>query len=190
MLQLTYVIKNINIENLKVNPLVNSKLIILGMIYFNPSHGYLLKKNVKYYFGNPYFKLNNNVLYSTLNQLEKNGYIIGKQIHGEKLTKKVYHITETGKKHLISLVSTPTEPEIDDFGFKVQAAFFDLIPKETRVEVIKPLYESKLKMYNDAMEKMEKHASNMPAISLTVLEYGIKDLKNALEFYEKLMDIS
>ena len=39
------------------------------------------------------------------------------------------------------------------------------------------------------MEKMEKHADNMPAISLTVLEYGIKDLKNALEFYEKLMDM-
>ena len=169
--------------------MVNSELIILGMIYFNPSHGYLLKKNVKYYFGNPYFKLNNNVLYSTLTQLEKNGYIEGNEIHSEKITKKVYHITETGKKHLISLVSTPIKPETDDFGFKVQVAFFDIIPKKVRIKGLKPLYESKHEMYKDAMEKMEKHASNMPAISLTVLEYGIKDLENALEFYEKLMEI-
>ena len=30
---------------------------------------------------------------------------------------------------------------------------------------------------------------DMPPISLTVLEYGIKDLENSLEFYQKLMNI-
>lgn len=104
--------------------MVNSDLIILGMIYFQPSHGYLLKKNVKYYFGNPYFKLNNNVLYSTLIKLEKNGYVVGKVIP-EKINKKVYHITEEGIKHLVELVSTPSTPESDEFGFKVQSVFFD-----------------------------------------------------------------
>jgi hypothetical protein len=44
-------------------------------------------------------------------------------------------------------------------------------------------------MHKDAMEKMVKHASDMPVISLTVLEYGIKDLENALEFYEKIMEM-
>lgn len=169
--------------------MVNSELIILGMIYFNPSHGYALKKNVKYYFGNPHFKLNNNVLYSTLRKLEKNGFITGKEMHNEKMNKKIYHITDKGKKHLIDLVATPAKPEIDDFDFKVQAVFFNIIPRETRIKVVKPLYDAKLEMYQETLKKKEENGPNMPPIALTVLEYGIKDLENSLEFYEKLMDI-
>lgn len=169
--------------------MVNSELIILGMIYFNPSHGYSLKKNVKNYFGNPYFKLNNNILYSTLRKLEKNGFITGKEIQTEKMNKKVYYITENGKKHLIEMVAAPAEPDINDFDFKVKAVFFDLISKESRIKVIKPLYNSKLKMYQEALKKKEEYGTNILPIALTVLEYGIKDLENSIEFYEKLMNI-
>lgn len=167
--------------------MANTDLMILGMIYLQPSHGYLLKKNLKEYFGNPYFKLNNNVLYSTLAKLEKNGFVEGKEILGEKMNKKVYHITENGKKQLFEMVATPLTPEIDDFGFKVQAVFFDLIPKESRIKVVKPVYEAKLEMYHEALKKKEIYGANMQPISFTVLEYGIKELKNSLEFYEKLM---
>lgn len=169
--------------------MVNSELIILGMIYFNPSHGYSLKKNVKNYFGNPYFKLNNNILYSTLRKLEKNGFITGKEIQTEKMNKKVYYITENGKKHLIEMVAAPAEPDINDFDFKVKAVFFDLISKESRIKVIKPLYNSKLKMHQEALKKKEEYGTNILPIALTVLEYGIKDLENSIEFYEKLMNI-
>ena len=167
--------------------MVNTELIILGMIYFQPSHGYLLKKNVKYYFGNPYFKLNNNILYSTLIKLEKNGFVIGKVIP-DKINKKVYNITEEGIKHLVELVSTPSTPESDEFGFKVQSVFFDLIPKESRIKVVKPLYESKLKMLQEALKKKKINGSDMLPISFTVLEYGIKELESTIEFYEKLMN--
>jgi len=169
--------------------MVNTELIILGMISFQPSHGYLLKKNVSDYFGNPYFKLNNNVLYSTLTKLEKNGFIIGKEMPSEKINKKVYHITEEGKKHLLDMVSEPAKPEIDDFSFKVQAVFLDMIPKESRIKVVKPLHDAKLKLYHDALEKKKKHGSNMLPVSFTVLEYGIKELENLLEFYETLMNM-
>ena len=96
----------LKISYVKINSsekMTNSELIILGMIYFNPSHGYALKKNVKTYFGNPHYKLNNNILYSTLQKLEKQGYIIGKETFTEKINKKVYQITETGKKYLLEL---------------------------------------------------------------------------------------
>lgn len=169
--------------------MVNVELIILGMIYSQPSHGYLLKKNIKDYFGNPYFKLNNNVLYSTLAKLEKNGYIQGKEIAGEKLKKKVYHITEDGEKYFLQLVATPVEPDLDKFEFHVKAVFFDLIPKESRLEVIKPWYEASLQMYQDALEKKKSYSSKMLPISLIVLEYGIKDMENTLEFYRNLMNM-
>ncbi len=169
--------------------MVNSELIILGMIYFNPSHGYALKKNVKNTFGNPNFKLNNNILYSTLKKLEENDYITGKEISSEKINKKIYYITEIGKKHLLELVSEPVKPDIDKFDFNVKAAFFDLIPKDARIKVVKPLYDHQFKIYQDALKKKETFRPNMTPISLIVLEYGIKELEISLEFYEKLMEI-
>jgi DNA-binding PadR family transcriptional regulator len=168
--------------------MANTDLIILGTIYFIPSHGYQLKKYIKESFGNPYFKLNNNVLYPTLARMEKEDLIEGKEMPGEKMNKKVYHITEKGKKRLFELVATPVKPDIDDFDFKVQAVFFDLIPKESRLKVIKPLYETKLQLYQESLKKKEIYGPNIPPISLIILEYGIKETENSLEFYKKLMD--
>ena len=183
MIFITYVKKY-----LEVISMVNSELIILGLIYLNPSHGYALKKNVKNAFGNPNFKLNNNILYSTLQKLEKNGFITGKEIQSEKINKKVYYITENGKKHLLELVATPVKPDIDRFDFNVQAVFFDLIPQETRKKVVKPLYNAQLNMYQESLKKKEKFGTKMTPISLIVLEYGIKELEISLEFYKKLME--
>jgi len=169
--------------------MVNTDLVILGMIYMMPSHGYQLKKNIKESFGNPYFKLNNNVLYPTLAKMEQNSLIEGKEIPGEKMNKKVYHITEKGKKELLEMVATPAEPDIDNFDFKVQAVFFDLIPKEKRLKVIKPLYDAKLQLYQESLKKKEAYGHLIQPISLIVLEYGIKEIENSLEFYKKLMEI-
>lgn len=168
--------------------MVNSELIILGMIHIQPTHGYLLKKNVQNYFGNPNFKLNNNVLYSTLKKLEKNGLIMGKETTNQKINKKIYHITENGEKHLIKLVAAKATPDIEDFDFKVKAVFFDLISKDTRIKTIKPLYEAKLNILNEALNKKKELGSIMSPVSYTVLEYGIKELQTSIEFYEKLMD--
>jgi len=169
--------------------MANTDLIILGMIFLMPSHGYQLKKNIKESFGNPYFKLNNNVLYPTLARFEQEGFIEGKTVAGGNTSKKVYHITEKGKEKLLEIVAEPVEPDIDDFDFSVRAVFFDLIPKEKRVKVIKPIYESKLEMYKDSLKKKEMHGANILPISFAVLEYGIKRLENELEFYKKLMDM-
>lgn len=169
--------------------MANTDLIILGMISFMPSHGYQLKKNIKETFGNPYFKMNNNVLYPKLSKMEKNGFIEGKEIKGERTNKKVYHITEKGQEHLIELVSTPVKHDIDDFEFKVQAVFFDIIPKETRLQVIEPVYNAKKQELQDAQEKKEKFGQIMSPITFAVLEYGIKELENSIEFYNKLMEL-
>ena len=169
--------------------MANTDLIILGMISLIPSHGYQLKKNIKETFGNPYFKINNNKLYPTLARMEKDGYIEGREVPGERINKKIYNITKKGHEHLLKLVSTPVKASIDDFEFKVHAVFFDQITRDSRLQVIKPLYESKLQEKQEALDKKEKFGSVMSPITLTVLDYGIKEIENSLEFYEKLMEI-
>ena len=108
---------------------------------------------------------------------------------GEKTIKKVYHMKEKGKEKLLEMVAEPVEPDIDGFDFSVHAVFFDLIPKESRVKIIKPIYESKLQMYKESLKKKEMYGANMLPISFAVLEYGIKGIESELEFYKKLMEM-
>lgn len=169
--------------------MANIEIMILGMLLNQPSHGYLIKKNVSTYFGNPYFKLNNSALYRKLTELEEKGCVVGEDVTDGKINKKVYHITDEGKQYLINLLSAPVEPDIDNFSFKVQVSFMDLISQESRVKVLKPLYDAKLQLYNESIRKKEELAKIMPPVSLTVLEYGIKELEISLEFLDKLMKI-
>ena len=159
------------------------------MIFLLPSHGYQLKKTIRETV-NPYFKINNNVLYPALAKMEKNGLIEGKEMPGKGINKKVYHITPKGRKHLLEIVAQPIKPDIDNFEFMVKAVFFDYISKEKRLGVIKPLYESKKQELQDTMEKKQKYGENLSPIALAVLEQGICEIKNSIEFLEKLMELN
>lgn len=159
------------------------------MIFIIPSHGYQLKRTIRETV-NPYFKINNNVLYPTLAKMEKNGLIEGKEMPGKGINRKVYHITQKGRKHLLEIVSQPAKPDINDFEFMVKALFFDHISKEKRLGVIKPLYESKKQELQDTLDKKQKYGENLSPIALTVLEQGISVIKNSIEFLEKLMELN
>lgn len=172
-----------------MDKMVNKDLIILGMIFLMPSHGYQLKKNIRDTFGNPYFKINNNVLYPALAKMEKNGLIEGKEEPGKGINKKVYNITKKGQEHLLGLVAQPAKPGIDNFDFMVQAVFFDYISKEKRQEAIRPLYESKKQELVLTLEKKDKYGHILSPISLMVLEFGINEIKSSISFFERLMEL-
>jgi DNA-binding PadR family transcriptional regulator len=169
--------------------MVNKDLIILGMIFLIPSHGYQLKKNIRDTFGNPYFKINNNVLYPALAKMEKNGLIEGKEETEKGINKKVYNITKKGQEHLLDLVAQPARPSIDNFDFMVQAVFFDYISKEKRLQAIRPIYESKKQELLLTLEKKDKYADILSPISLMILDFGINEIKSSISFFEKLMEL-
>ena len=86
-------------------------LVILGILMGAPLHGYMIKQAIEGSYGDRYFKLSNSALYPTLARLEKEGYIEGKRELQETVPdRKVYHITEAGRKKLVELVATPIEP--------------------------------------------------------------------------------
>lgn len=193
-------------------------LVILGILMGAPLHGYMIKQAIEGSYGDRYFKMSNSALYPALARLEKEGCIEGKRELQEAVPdKKVYHITESGKKKLVELAATPIEPSstpgVTDFNFKVHAVHFGFLTKEQRSKVIVPLYEaSKIELkealdkrvkffhdmqnYNDLIEKNEafkekfgSYMMNMTQIPLLVLDQGIEELKSKIQFYEKLLDL-
>jgi DNA-binding PadR family transcriptional regulator len=193
-------------------------LVILGILVGAPLHGYMIKQAIEKSYGDLYFKLSNSALYPTLARLGQEGYIEGKRELQESVPdKKVYHITEAGKKRLVELVATPVEPSSSpgttDFSFKVHAVHFGHISKDERRRVTLPLYEDAKAALKDALKKREKFDSDMknyadllekdPGVKAQygsyirqmtvfpkfVLEAGIEELESKIRFYERIMEM-
>jgi DNA-binding PadR family transcriptional regulator len=193
-------------------------LVILGLLMGAPLHGYMIKQAIEGNYGDRYFKVSNSALYPALARLEKEGYIEGKRELQEAVPdKKVYHITEAGKKKIVDLVATPIEPSstpgATDFNFKVHAVHFGFITKEQRRAVIQPFYENskvelqealdkRVKLHQDLdkymdmldkdkdfKEKFGNYLIGMTRIPMLVLDQGIEELESKMHFYEKLMEM-
>ncbi len=114
-------------------------LVILGILMGAPLHGYMIKQAIESSYGDRYFKLSNSALYPTLARLEKEGFIEGKRELQEAVPdRKVYHITESGKKKLVELVASPIEPSTSpgttDFYFKLHAVHFGFLNKRRKAQ--------------------------------------------------------
>ena len=193
-------------------------LVILGILMGAPLHGYMIKQAIEGNYGDRYFKLSNSALYPALSKLEQDGYIEGKREMQEAVPdRKVYRITDAGRKHMIELVATPIEPSSSpggtDFSFKVHAVHFGFITREQRRAVTIPFYEDakaelkealekrvkydqEMKSYKDLMKNNDKfreqygqYAGFLSDIPLFVLEQGIEELKSKIRFYEKLIEL-
>ncbi len=193
-------------------------LVILGILMGAPLHGYMIKRAIEGSYGDRYFKLSNSALYPTLARLEKEGYIEGKREPQETVPdRKVYHITEAGKKRTVELAASPIEPStspgMTDFYYKVHAVHFGLLTKEERLRVTMPLYEDLKQEHQEALAKREKFYSDVNyyskladsnpqfkeqygnyigrifKFSKLVLEVGIEEMERKIKFYEQIMEL-
>ncbi len=193
-------------------------LVILGILIGAPLHGYMIKQAIEGSYGDRYFKLSNSAMYPTLAKLEKEGLIEGKRETQETVPdRKVYHITESGKKKLVELIARPIEPSTSpgttDFYFKVHAVHFGFVTKEDRLKVTMPLYDDAKLELKDALAKREKFHQDMknyekvsesnPEFSKQfgqylesmmlypkfVLDEGIRELEDKIRFYERIMEM-
>lgn len=193
-------------------------LVILGILMGAPLHGYMIKQAIEGSYGDRYFKLSNSALYPTLAKLEKEGYVEGRRELQEAVPdRKVYHITDAGRKKFVELAATPIEPSTSpgttDFNFKVHAVHFGFLTKEDRRRVTMPLYEDAKLELKSALEKRERfdrdmktygdmlesnpqfkdqfgnYMSQMTLFPKFVLEEGITELERKIRFYERIMEL-
>jgi PadR family transcriptional regulator, regulatory protein AphA len=108
---------------------------ILGLLSWKPSSGYELKKVFE---DSPYlyWSGNNNQIYKSLLQLQKDGLIDHKTVHQDGApSKKIYSITERGKAELKNwVIAAEANPEFKK-PFLIQMAWADMLNKEELSEL-------------------------------------------------------
>jgi DNA-binding PadR family transcriptional regulator len=111
------------------------EIFILSVLRGGPVHGYELKRRVQ----RPSLTaLSNNSLYPILRRFEQAGAVT-KTVESQdrKPDRKVYAITDAGRRLLTDLISTlPAELAANDEEFLVRLSFFDEIPAEKRRAIL------------------------------------------------------
>ena len=137
---------------------MNLEYTVLGFLSWKSFSGYDLKKIIT---GSEihYWSGNNNQIYRTLLKLDQDGYVTKDILHQEKNpSKKIYTITNSGRKRLEQLAGTSPElPQIRN-TFLIQLQWAGVLEKEELLKLIcsyeeeviagKQMFEEKLKRGN------------------------------------------
>ena len=118
---------------------------ILGLLSWKPSSGYDLKKIFE---DSPYlyWSGNNNQIYKSLLQLQKDGFITYETVHQDGApSKKIYSLTKQGMASLKDwITSVPAVPEFKK-PFLIQMAWADMLDKDELTALLTG-YEKEIEM--------------------------------------------
>ena len=96
----------------------------LALLAERPAHGYELKQALEHRFGGALPALNAGQIYTTLARLERDGLVSGTDVEGDTRQKRVYELTDAGRRALEEWVEKPASgPRLrDEFFLKLVLA--------------------------------------------------------------------
>jgi DNA-binding PadR family transcriptional regulator len=83
------------------------KELFLALLAGDRAHGYELKQSLEQGFGDLLPAVNAGQIYTTLARLERDGLVVGEAVAGDGRGKRVYTLTESGRRLLDAWVDSP-----------------------------------------------------------------------------------
>lgn len=120
------------------------ELAILGLLLESPMHGYELRKRLTGLLG-AFRAFSYGSLYPALRRMQADGLIVEDAapdgvvpLTGTKVrrARRVYQLTDTGRKRFTELVADTGPQNYTDDGFGVHLAFFNRTPAEARMRIL------------------------------------------------------
>ena len=129
-------------------------LIILATLLPGPKHGYLLKREAGYVFGQD--SMHNNIVYPLLRRFTKEGWVTRKVVPGERGQKRhLYALTALGRKTLIERLGEYSESDAKSSeGFLTRVGLFQVLAPEARQRI--------LDGRTAHLEKLSEHLASVP----------------------------
>jgi DNA-binding PadR family transcriptional regulator len=156
--------------------------LFLALLSAEHAHGYELKQSLEQEFGDLLPALNAGQIYMTLGRLERDGLIVGRAVPGDSRGKRVYELTDAGRKALAAWIDEPVSSRRlkDEFFMKfVVLASARLVEPRQLLERQRREYLQSLRDLNTLLDANGKG----PAAQLLV-EGAILHVKADLEWLE------
>jgi DNA-binding PadR family transcriptional regulator len=112
-------------------------LIILATLLAGPKHGYQLKREAGFIFGDA--ALHNNLIYPLLRRFTAEGWVTKKAVAGQRgQTRQQYALTPLGRKTLVERLSQFGEQDSGSFqNFITRVGMFQILAPEVRESILK-----------------------------------------------------
>jgi DNA-binding PadR family transcriptional regulator len=111
-------------------------LVLLGLLYDGPKHGYQLKREAGFVLGRG--DMHNNLVYPLLRKFTKKGWVTKKTVPGERgQTRQQYALTAKGRRELIrQLQEFGDQDASSDQAFNTRVGMFGLVGPDARVQIL------------------------------------------------------
>lgn len=167
---------------------------ILGFLNYAPMSGYDLVKafdsSLQFF-----WHAQNSHIYLELKKLEKKGYISGKTvIQSERPNKKIFSITETGKKEFMNWLFEGAGEDATHFknSFLMKVFFSGNMSPAQSADMLRK-FKADCEVYLDKMgatpESIEKYGCDMETYQTMywqfTVDYGCGFIKNCIEWAER-----
>ena len=152
---------------------------ILGFLAVCPCSGYALAKEFDGSVG-CFWEATHQQIYRELAKLEARGWVSSETIPQGRLDKKLYHLTELGRKQLTEWVVQPTEPTPTREDLLVKTFVAYLVPRQVIVKELerrRQIHREKLFIYQDKEQQYYKNPQELsPEAKLRylILRRGIR----------------
>lgn len=113
-----------------------SDLVILGLLFDGPKHGYQLKREAGFILGRG--DMHNNLVYPLLRRFTIEGWVTKKPVPGERgQTRQQYALTAKGRHELLRrLAEYSDEDARSDEAFNTRVGMFELVGPDARAKIL------------------------------------------------------
>lgn len=149
------------------------KFAILGLLYRQEYSGYDITSQFKKEIGQ-FWSAKHSQIYPELRKLVDEGLLhFRTQIQGEKLEKKMYTITEAGRKELLAWAISPEPlPETEKDAFMLKMYFIHTLSKEEA----KTLFQDQLQQRQDKLVYLQQQYDDLIPV------FGTENTADAMYF--------
>lgn len=158
--------------------------IILGLLLLSNRTIYQLRERISKGL-NLMYSSSMGSIQAAIKKLLSCGYIDFEESVDNGKYKKVYCITESGKKYFLEWINTPIESQSTRFSELIKIYFMGFSDKENR-EIIIEKYLSFLKEQHSVLEVLYNEASNMkiPENGREIFNYQLMSVLYGKDFYQ------
>lgn len=164
-----------------------TEFIILGFLNHRDMTGYDIKQQMSlsttHFIDSSYGSI-----YPALKRLEQKGLVYSKEINNGEKVKKLYSITEEGKKEFMIWLSSPIEASKSSIASALSKVFFfDFLPKEKAAELIKTYIEDIGKFKDNLVALKAEVDDKASPFELSTLDFGLDFYDFIIKWYENYL---
>lgn len=161
--------------------------LILGALTIRDMSGYEIKKFMTYstaFFANVSY----GSIYPTLEKFEENGLVYSKELVEKGRYKKVYEITEEGRKLFRDWMKEPLKPFVFRYEMLIRMFFARNIPKEDLIELIHQHLDQLQELLTRLDEVEADHSQGIDEFQMRTLRFGQDFYAFLSQWYRQLLE--